>query len=69
MEWEELMLELNNNHFYPAAVIKNKKVQGLEINAPALTGEQRLERVREVLPTGFIAEFFPNEEIISIKKK
>lgn len=72
MTYEELIPHLKNNHFYPntiKVVRKNTEaIVGLWLVCMPILSQSRLERLREVLPVGFSADYISNKQEIHIQK-
>ncbi len=72
MTYDELIPFLQSNHFYANKIIEQKKDKavcvGLYINCPPIVSNDRLVRVREVMPEGFKAEYLSNKMEIYITK-
>ena len=70
MTFEELIPWLQSNHFYAHKIIEQKKKEdvcvGLTINCPPIVAEDRLARIREIIPEGFKAEYLSNKMEIHI---
>ncbi len=72
-EYEKILPQLNNKHFYPNKTItmfkEGERVTGLWMNCAPILKDDRLAKLRAALPEGFIATFLPNISEIHIKKK
>lgn len=67
-DYEEIYHDLQSNHLYAMFVVNDKDVLGVEVRCPALQSDSRLALVESLIPDTMKAEFFPNEEIIYVKK-
>lgn len=72
MTYEELIPYLQDRHFYPHVFKEVGKddsaITGLWINCPPILSSSRLEKLREVLPAEFIADYISNKQEIHIQK-
>lgn len=73
MNYEELLVYLNNNHLYPTKQILSTKkgdvVSGLYLEIPPILAEDRKERVDELLEgKPFETTWFPNIQQLHITK-
>lgn len=72
MTYEELILILNSNHFYPeinrTLKLNSEKITGLEISCSPILKDSRMGAVKTALPDGFKCIWNPNSEAILIKK-
>lgn len=73
MSYEELCDLLRSNHLYPSMETNLKgDIISLEVYAPGLQAERRLEICKEVIgKENYRADYFPNLEkiTITVKKK
>jgi len=72
MLYPELEKYLEANHFYFSKEITVGKggevCTGLSCYVPPIISSMRMERLKEVLPEGFNANYFPNTQTIRIEK-
>jgi hypothetical protein len=75
MNYDELIIHLNNNHFYPAKrmVVKNKSkvLEGLQVDCPPILKDDREKRLKEVIGEDYSVNWIPNDgnNYFLIKKK
>lgn len=72
MNWEELIIHLQNNHFYPKKVVviklKSEKITGLEVYSPPILMLDRLEIISKLIGDEYKCEKVQNQDCISIIK-
>lgn len=73
MNYDDLISHLNNNHFYPAKIMKvknkSKVVEGLQVDAPPILKDSRGEKIKEVVGEDYSVDWIPNGNYFIIKKK
>lgn len=70
LEFEDLISIFHSNHLYPAITIENGRQTGIEIYAPGLQADRRMEIAKEVCgEKDFRFTHFPNDEKIVIQAK
>ncbi len=71
--YADLILELNNCHFYPATLKtigkKKETITGLSIYCPAILRDSKLQKVAEVVGDKFSVQYIPNKNEIEITLK
>ena len=73
MNYDELITHLQNNHFYPAKVMrvknKSKVMEGFQIDSPSLLKDERQKRLEDIVGQDFRVDWMPNESHFIIKKR
>lgn len=73
MTYPELQEYFKNKHFYFNRTVVQKKekqvIEGLWVYCVPFLKESRLAKIREYLPSGFQAEYFPQLEEIHVTLK
>jgi hypothetical protein len=73
MTYEQAIEKLQLNHLYPTVVKKITKkgedIIGLEISAPEIRVDGKMEVLSKVLGDGWNISRLPNEGVITIKSK
>lgn len=49
LTYEDLLIKLRNNHFYPDSVVEKNKISELHINSSPIMQEDKKERLEEIL--------------------
>lgn len=70
MTYEETIAELKSNHITPDVKIKNGKIVALHINCSPITIDDKMERVRQIIPEGYLVRKINSDgDVFEIVKK